>query len=284
MTSPQFAHRIAVLATMHRKEQVIAPLLKHHLEIEVVVPEHFNTDQFGTFTRDVPRQGNQLEAARAKAQQALQLTGATMALASEGTFGPHPSLPYLAYNRELVLLLDQTHSLELTGYASSTETNYSHTIVTARDEAFAFAQTIGFPQHGLIVMPEGAIADPDHTFKGIVSADRLEEAVAKTLTTFGKAHLETDMRAMYNPTRMKVIAQATENLIQKIQQRCPQCQWPGFDVVERRQGLLCGWCSLPTELTLAIIYQCKKCSFKEEKIFPNGQSVASPEHCAYCNP
>jgi hypothetical protein len=284
MTSPQFAQRVAVLATMHRKEQVIAPLLKQHLNLEVVVPTQFNTDKFGTFTRDIPRQGNQLEAARAKAQQALQITGKTIAIASEGTFGPHPSIPYIACNRELVLLLDQEHNLEIAGYAISTETNYSHTVVTTLEDALAFAQTADFPEHGLIVMPKGAIADSTHIIKGIDANDKLKDAVNWALTKFGSVHLETDMRAMHNPTRMKVIAQATQNLIQKIQQRCPQCQWPGFDVVERRSGLPCSWCSLPTELTLALIYQCKNCDFQQEQLFPNGQSTASPEYCSYCNP
>jgi hypothetical protein len=174
MTSPQFAQRVAVLATMHRKEQVIAPLLKQHLNLEVVVPTQFNTDKFGTFTRDIPRQGNQLEAARAKAQQALQITGKTIAIASEGTFGPHPSIPYIACNRELVLLLDQEHNLEIAGYAISTETNYSHTVVTTLEDALAFAQTADFPEHGLIVMPKGAIADSTHIIKGIDANDKLK--------------------------------------------------------------------------------------------------------------
>jgi len=54
-----FSDRLAVLATMHQKERVIAPLLERELGIKVIVPPDFNTDIFGTFTREVKRPGTQ---------------------------------------------------------------------------------------------------------------------------------------------------------------------------------------------------------------------------------
>lgn len=91
-----FASRTAVLATMHRKEDVIAPLLEQELGLQIVVPQNFNTDRFGTFSREVKRAGSQLEAARIKAQAAMQATGAAIALASEGAFGPPPGYALFA--------------------------------------------------------------------------------------------------------------------------------------------------------------------------------------------
>ncbi|PMB21063.1 DUF6671 family protein, partial [Fischerella thermalis] len=104
-----FNNRIAVLATKHQKERVIAPILEAELRMKVVVPEDFDTDVFGTFTREVKRPGNQVEAARLKAKKALELTGESLAIASEGSFGPHPEIPFISGNREVVLLLDQIH-------------------------------------------------------------------------------------------------------------------------------------------------------------------------------
>jgi hypothetical protein len=89
-----FHNKTGVLATMHQKEQVIAPILEH-LGIKIVVPQGLNTDEFGTFSRDIKRPGDQLQAARLKAERAMALTGLTLAFASEGSFGPHPSIPYL---------------------------------------------------------------------------------------------------------------------------------------------------------------------------------------------
>ncbi|QZT35026.1 hypothetical protein HUR95_07295 [Caldalkalibacillus thermarum TA2.A1] len=105
--SKLFNNRIGVLATMHKKEVVMAPLLKKELGVKIIVPERFNTDCFGTFTREIDRAGNQLEAARLKAQKALSITGEALAFASEGAFSPHPVFPFVPYNREIVLLLDK---------------------------------------------------------------------------------------------------------------------------------------------------------------------------------
>jgi hypothetical protein len=281
-----FANRVAVLATMHRKEQAIAPLLKEKLGLSVLVPDSFNTDRFGTFTREIKRLGTQLEAARLKAQKALELTGETLAIASEGAFYPHPAFPYLACDRELVLLVDSTHNFEIAGYEISTQTNYSHQLVRTVSEAWEFAHKVGFPDHALVVMFEQNSQCKDEIFKGITTPEELNEVVQFVLKNSRDrtAHLETDMRAMYNPTRMRVIAQATQNLLQKIQQTCPNCASPGFDIVEQKPGLPCAACSFPTSLIRSAIYQCRKCNFRQEKFFPQGREFADPAQCLYCNP
>jgi hypothetical protein len=283
-SSSLFHQRTGVLATMHQKEQVIAPMLESHLGIEIVVPQGFNTDQFGTFTRDVNRPGTQLETARLKAEAAMTLTGLTLAIASEGSFGSHPSIPFLACDREIVMLCDRDHDLEIVGQAISTETNFSHQQVTSVEEAIAFAQKISFPSHGLVAMPEAQWSQPSHIFKGIIDETQLRETVTQLLQKFGHAHLETDMRAMYNPTRMAVIAEATRDLIQRLNQCCPQCGCPGFAPVEHKAGLPCSLCGFPTGLTLAIVHRCQKCHFSSMVQFPDGKEFADPGQCSYCNP
>lgn len=278
-----FHNRMAVLATMHQKEQVIAPLLASSLGIHITVPQALNTDEFGTFTREIQRSGDQLQAARLKAEKAMTLTGLTLALSSEGSFGPHPSIPFLACDREIVLLCDREHDLEIVGQALSSETNYSHQQVTSLEAAIAFAQKIGFPEHGVVAMSDAQPTSSTHIVKGITDENHLIETVTWLLKQFGKAHLETDMRAMYNPTRMKVIAEATHDLIHQVMQNCPDCGWPGFTPVEHQAGLPCALCGFPTRLTLAVIYRCKKCNFSRATRFPDGQ-FADPAQCLYCNP
>lgn len=270
------------MATMHRKEQVIAPPLQQELGMQIVVPS-LDTDQFGTFTRDIKRPADQLRTAQLKAEAAMQATGTDLAIASEGSFGAHPVIPFLPCNRELVVLIDRANDLEIVGEALSTETNFSHTQVTHLEEAHAFAQKAGFPLHGLVVMA-GRSASTTEMIKGITTPEHLIEAVSWMISRFGHAHLETDMRAMHNPTRMKVIAQATENLIHKIRQACPQCGCPGFDGVEHQTGLPCGWCGSPTSSILATHYACKRCGFEQRVLFPNQQTTADPGQCEYCNP
>lgn len=267
---------------MHGKEAAIAPLLQP-LGLTVVVPPQFNTDQFGTFTREIARAGDQLTAARRKAEAALDHLGESLGLASEGSFGPHPAFPSIAYNRELVLLIDRQQGLEIVGQFVSTQTNYAHRQVNSLEAALQFAQQVGFPEHGLVVMP-AAIADPSLIYKGIVDPAELQSAVEQTLHRHGQAHLETDMRAMVNPTRMQAIARATEDLVRKLQQRCPHCGTPGFELRERRPGLPCSWCHAPTEQAIAAIYVCQKCHFTQEQRYPDGVETADPSHCQYCNP
>lgn len=279
-----FANRVAVLATMHGKEAAIAPLLQTELNVKTIVPANFDTDAFGTFTREVKRPGDQLTAARLKAQAAMQLLNQSLGLASEGSFGPHPAIPYLPCNRELVVLLDTVNDLEIVGQYFATNTNYRHQVVTSLDAALTFAQQVGFPTHGLVVMPTEQPSDPAAIVKGIVTEAELEQSVLPLLQRQGSAHLETDMRAMVNPTRMQAIASATQDLIHKLRSCCPRCGTPGFDVRDRKPGLPCELCRTPTTLTLAAVYHCKKCDFTQQLLYPDGMKLADPAQCPYCNP
>jgi len=284
--SPQFTGRVAVIATRHRKERVIAPRLESALGIQTQVLPHFNTDRFGTFTRDVKRPANQLATARLKAQSALELTGGALAIASEGSFGPHPQIPFVPCDRELVLLLDLDHDLEIVGQAISTDTNYRSQTIRSVDDALAFAQSVGFPEHGLVVMPTAEGSSSDAIAKGITTESALIAAVETALNSDSTrtAHIETDMRAHFNPTRMKVIAEATEDLVRTIAQCCPNCDCPGFAIARRNPGLPCAWCGTPTLLTLSVTYRCQRCKFETTDKFPEGQPTADPGNCPYCNP
>jgi hypothetical protein len=279
-----FRNRTAILATMHRKEDVIAPILEAGLGLRVVVPAGLNTDEFGTFSRDRDRPGSQLETARFKAQRALELSGETLAIASEGSFAPHSSFP-AACDRELVLLLDQANQLEIVGEAISLETNFRHQTIRTVEEAQQFATAIG-AAHGLIVMATATARQPEDIIKGITTPDQLIAAVTTMLerSPTGSIHLETDMRALYNPTRMMVIAEATRHLLALAQIPCAQCATPGFAIAERRVGLPCEWCGLPTALTHSVVRRCQTCDFSQVDFFPDGATSANPADCSYCNP
>ncbi len=285
MSGFSLAGRVAVIATMHKKEAAIAPLITAAWNVKTLVPTDFNTDAFGTFTRDIDRASDQLTTARLKAEAALALTGETLALASEGSFGPHPQLPFVPYSREFVLLLDTVHQLEIVGEAVSTHTNYRSQAIANLEEAIAFAKSVGFPAHGLVVMAS-AEAPNRPLAKGITKESDLVTAVKLALSNSqrGHVHLETDMRALYNPTRMQVIAQATEDLIQRVAQRCPECDCPGFGIVERRPGLPCGLCHAPTSLTLSELSRCQQCGYECWMRSPHTPDFADPGQCPYCNP
>lgn len=96
--------RVALL-TQHGKERVIASVLKPGLGCLIELVTGFDTDRFDTFTRETPRDGTQLEAARRKARKGMELAGASLGIASEGSFGPDPYTGMFPWNRESVVLI-----------------------------------------------------------------------------------------------------------------------------------------------------------------------------------
>lgn len=280
-TTAYFEGRTAILVTKHGKEQVIAPALKP-LGITVEVATTIDTDQFGTFSRDRPRLGSQEDTAYAKAALALEQTGADLAIASEGSFGPHPQFPLVPSDRELVLLVDRRHDLRLQGEVISLETNFSHTTVSTLCEALEFAAKVGFPQHGLIAMVSAEPVPDTPIFKGITTVAALEAAIAALQAHSATIHLETDMRAHMNPTRMGVIASATAELVKAMKQGCPQCGLPGFVASETIPGRPCALCGAPTSLPKAVRYRCQRCAHVLH--LPIDSSPADPSQCYFCNP
>lgn len=197
MPSPRWAPGTA--------KRAIVPTLTAELWIRVEVVSDLDTDRFGTFTREIPREGGARETARLKARAAMEAH--SRGLASEGSFRPHPSVPFVAGGVELVLLIDRESSFELTGVDVTMETNFAFTCVTTVDEAHSFAAQVSFPSHALIVIaapqekPEPALG----MNKGIVDPVWFEQAVEQTLRVHRCAWIETDMRAHLNPTRMRSI-------------------------------------------------------------------------------
>ncbi|WP_413175788.1 DUF6671 family protein [Anabaena azotica] len=286
MTKQLFNNRVAVLATMHHKEKVIAPLLEQELGIKVIIPQDLDTDAFGTFTRDIKRPDAQIATAKLKAVKALEIAGETISIASEGSFAPHPGFPYIYANREVVVFLDIENELEIIGEVFSTDTNFNHQVVNNLQAAEEFAVKVGFPEHGLVIWFENSNSQSPEIIKGITTKERLQESVNLALNNAvdGKLHIETDMRALYNPTRMKNIEKATQDLLNKINSYCPQCSTPGFSIAEKIKGLPCEICHQPTFLTMAVIYECRKCNFREKKLYPEGKRFADTGLCNYCNP
>lgn len=275
----------AVLATMHGKERVIAPLLERALGLRVTVNCGINTDQFGTFSRDVERTGSQLDAARAKIAAAFaQAPEATIALASEGSFGPHPYIPFLPLGREIVVLADRAAGLELIGHHASPTTNFSHAVVTDMDAALAFGDRARFPAHGMIVMgvADGEPAPGRALIKDIQTPEDLGNAVNNVIEICGAAFVETDMRAHRNPTRMRAIKAATLDLVRRFRSKCPVCAAPGFAVTERLAGLPCSWCGGPSLAIRADVLSCGACDHRIERLA--AATTADPRQCLDCNP
>jgi hypothetical protein len=276
-----FSGRKMVIATMHGKEQVIAPAVASALEVFPFVPKGLDTDQFGTFTGEIERKYSPLETARIKCEAAMNLTDCDMAIASEGSFGPHPLLFFAACNEEWVLLVDRKNRIEITGRKLSTDTNYDYRICYNVTDLLDFAAKSCFPKHGLILRKSKS--NSDLIFKGIIEQEELIEKFMFIYEKYGQVFVETDMRALYNPKRMQVIAEATSDLVDKATSFCKKCRMPGFGITASNPGLICSLCGMPTKSILSHIWSCNNCGHSEEKISLH-KTAEDPMYCDICNP
>ena len=246
-----FKGRSLVIATKHEKEKVIAPLLEQALNVVCFIQEGFDTDTLGTFTGEIERELDPIATARQKCLLAMEVSNCDLGIASEGSFGPHPSLFFASADDEFLIFIDTKNNLEIIVRELSTETNFNGSEIKHDQELLDFADLVKFPSHGLILRKSKT--DNSDMVKGITNLEDLKKSFHLMLEKFGTVYAETDMRAMYNPSRMTVIKKAAEKLVDKVNSCCPQCNIPGFGVTEAKKGLECSLCASPTNATLSFI-------------------------------
>lgn len=277
-----YAGREIALLTQHGKQRVIAPALGGALGSRVRHVGSFDTDLLGTFTRDIPRFGTQVEAARKKARMAMELSGLPFGLGSEGVFVPDPFIGMTPWNTELIVFIDHIRSLEVVGLAQGCG-NFSHLRTNEWSVLEAFARNTGFPEQQLVVRPQDEY--DQRIRKGIHTWPELEAALdwAAAEAGNGLACVETDGRAHANPLRMAMIGLAAKDLAAKLASLCPACGTPGYWQVDRVAGLRCADCGAPTRETHAQVYGCQKCVHRETHAI-SGTDYADPGRCDSCNP
>lgn len=281
MSNNFFKGRKLLIATKHKKERVIAPILEKELGVNCFVTD-IDTDKFGTFTGEIERKEDAISTARNKCFLAMELENCDLVLASEGSFGAHPSLFFANADEEILLFIDKKKDIEIIVRELTFETNFNGSEIKTIKELEEFVKNSKFPTHGIILRK----AKNDSTLieKGITNLDQLYKTFKYLISMYGSAFIETDMRAMYNPTRMKVIENATYKLAKKINSLCPKCSIPGFGIIDSKSGLPCDLCNFPTQSTLSHIYSCQKCNYIKEVFFPNGRKKEDPMYCDICNP
>ena len=280
-TTCDYRDQQVALLTQHGKEGVIVPVMAKLLGCRVEKVEGFDTDLLGTFTRDIAREGSQLDAARKKARIGMELSGFSIGIASEGSFGTDPFTGMLPWNRELLIWIDDRLGIEIIA-TSAGKTNCSHRLIESWEEAEDFARSAGFPEHHLVVRP----ADENHPElrKGLADWASLEDAVCWVLyfAPNRRAFIETDMRAFANPTRLENIRLAAEDLARRLISLCPACSAPGFALAGQVRGLPCENCGIPTNEVKADIHRCVRC--EHQMLVERERKYASARYCYYCNP
>jgi hypothetical protein len=244
--------------------------------------EGVDTDTLGTFTRDIPRPGTQVEAAARKAELALELSDAQWGLGSEGAFHLDPYLSLLPWNTEVLVLVERRSGQRITALAHAKAMSVN-VDASSWEEVAAAAEHAGFPNHHLVVRRDGI--DGTIIAKGIACMYGLRKVVSRAKSAHPdlKLHIENDLRAYANPTRQTVIRQAGADLVRRFQCRCPQCNGPGFGLLRAQTGAPCASCGSPTRVPRAEVWGCPSCGHQAIKSRPLSMA-ADPQRCDVCNP
>ena len=277
-----FDKRKLFVATKHQKETVIAPILEKNLGVVCYTLAEFETDNLGTFSGEIKRINDPLTTLRIKCDQGRAYSNCDLVIANEGSFGQHPRLLFANADDELLMLKDYKNNLEIVVRELSLNTNLNSAKIENEQQLLDFAKKVHFPSHAIILKYK--CKNIRKIFKGIQNEVFLIQKFKQLKADYGFAYAETDMRALYNPTRMQVIASTVEKLVAKINKKCPSCQTPGFEVVRMNEGLLCSNCNLPTRSILSWTYQCKTCKHTEEELYPKYKKTEDPTYCDNCNP
>jgi hypothetical protein len=284
--SGEYGNSQIILPTKHCKSTAIAPPFSERLTASIIEYE-LDTDTLGTFSGEIERQGNAIQCARRKCEWACELLGteAEYCLASEGSFGPHPVLPFTPCDHELLYFIDRKQGFHLHLSCFSEKTNYCTEVVDSLAALEKLAKTALFPSHALILRPNRNDKKAP-AFKGIASWNWLEEAYKESHkhSGDGKVWVETDMRAHLNPSRMRVISELAANFADRLATHCPNCHTPGWGKIGVVKGLRCEYCERPTELVAYEILGCVSCDHRENHPRTDGLEVAPQMRCSRCNP
>lgn len=268
--------------TQHRKEKAITPVL-NSLGINCQSLE-IDTDQFGTFSGEIERKGTILETLRKKTKEVFKrMPQARLALASEGSFGPHPVLGFISSDHEALLLVDRELKREFYVDEIFTETNVAERIVSSVKEIQDLLAPVKFPSHALIIHP---LENKTVLFKGITNEEELSQAIQTSLkySTSQKVKVSTDMRAHFNPTRMEMIGKVAQKLSSRLNSFCPNCNAIGFWPAKSIEGLSCEECGKPSRAIKEVLWSCEECHFEEVRPREDGKKSIDPGQCEWCNP
>ncbi|MBL7952521.1 MAG: hypothetical protein JNM62_12475 [Flavobacteriales bacterium] len=281
----RFAGRVLGVATIHGKERVIGPPLMKVLPLAgFTAVEGVDTDRFGAFSGEVQRKLDPMETCKAKAKHGAVASGLDLIIASEGSFGPYPPAPFISCDEEILVLYDARDGSFFHYCHVSLQTVFGGEACATWTQVRAFAERMKFPDHGLVIRSKEKWATGDAMKKGITEEGVLRQCAMQLMDQYGSCWVETDMRAMMNPTRMQVIAESAERFAQELASCCPQCDAIWFHITQALPGLPCELCGWPTESVRAYRRSCRSCNHSADVPRPDGKPKEDPQYCAQCNP
>jgi hypothetical protein len=273
-------NRVAV-ATKHGKLAQIEAAFSGMTEWEFVLAP-VDTDEYGTFSGEIERRLSPRETAIAKAQAGARLLGFDYGIASEGTIGADPRIPFINSDHELLAFVCiSTDSVIVESYLSTAIVAHSEEITSDTDFQKLFTK-LDLPRHAVNIIAEG---DDGRTVdKGIHDSHHARELIRNLLAERStRITMESDFRAMSSPSRQANIAKCAEILARRLGTNCPACSSFGWGKVGYEYGLPCSACGLWNDrVANGETLGCLTCDHRELKSF--GPKSIEPDRCEFCNP
>lgn len=266
-----------IVAVQHEEDVVMTPLLSQSLGMNCKV----GVGTHSSIENDVYPSSELLDVARRKCYSAMSEYNIDLAIASAASFEVDPTFNNKGLHREIMVFCDRKRQLEMAVSETTTETNYKSVMLNSVKELQEFSESCGFPAHALNVV---VVNGKTEVIRGLNNWKHLALNFNKAHKEKGIVNVHTDMRAAYNPSRMKVIRALTYKLIEKIKTACPNCQSPGFTVTAIEKGLPCEVCKRPTSSDLIHHCTCTTCGYSREKKYPKGKRLENALYCLHCNP
>jgi len=277
-----YSGRLIAVGTKHGKQAQLEPAFRRVLGASLHTPANLDTDQFGTFTGEKPRTGAAIDAARAKANLAIRVSGLAYGLASEASYGPLPGSG-LPGHEEILLFCDDRLGIEiLEGYRTASVPGTCHLVADAGQVPDSLLA--GLPAQALVVRPHEPRSGVGSAIKGITDRAALRLAVesAADRSPDGLAAVEPDLRAQHNPSRREVLERLGFTLAHRLATPCPACGTPGFGRIATEPGLPCRSCAAPTTRVRGEIHGCASCAHQLTRYA--AEQTADPADCPDCNP
>jgi hypothetical protein len=281
-SNPYSGQQIA-LATLHGKERAISPFFRRYLGASII-PCSVDTDSLGTFSGEREREGSPLEVCVRKARMGMLELGVKYGVATEGSFGPHPSIPFVSSHHEVVTFVDDERGMVVNEQGIFTRLVYGTLETSSHAEIESFLRQHRLGKYGVLVST--TTCSPARIIKGLRS--ELEVQAAVRVVQGDHPHtsirLSTDMRAHQNPLRMWRIRSLAKRLVLRLATQCPACSAPGYGFLRYEFGLPCEVCGEATQAVRCEVYGCSLCGRREEKSRKDGKRWASSGECQGCNP
>jgi hypothetical protein len=270
--------RVAV-STKHGKLAQIQPafaaLNQWRLEVAPL-----DTDMFGSFSGEVERRMSPRETVIEKAKAGARLLGLDFGIASEGTIGAHPHLPFINSDYELLAFVCLSQNISVVeSYLSADIVAHSQMVSRTTDFEELFRK-LNMPHHAVNIVVE--TSDGRQVIKGIFDSREALQIIEQSLAT-AKVTIESDFRAMNSPSRQANITICAQRLAARVAASCPGCSCFGWGRVGYEYGLPCRSCGRQN-LGVANSERlgCQGCNYTETKHL--GVYEIEPARCEFCNP